>query len=306
MVRRASTEAGHRRSRLRRVTTIAITASLALALSGCYRVALFGDVPYTSADAGAYERMIGDINRDAPDFSVHVGDIQSGADECTDAIVDRTITWFDRFAQPLMYTPGDNEWTDCAEPRDRLDHLRQSIFRGTGQYSRGARIRSVLPQAGYPENAAWLNGPVTFATIHVVGSGDGSADQEEWSARRAADIAWLRQVFASARARGDRGVVVLTHADPKVKAPDGQKDVYESLFQALRTETMSFFGQVLLVHGNGHQLISDRPMRSPSGSPVTNFQRVEVPGGPGAVRWLRLVVDPQAPELYTVTLAPPS
>ena len=87
-------------------------------------------------------------------------------------------------------------------------------------------------------------------------------------------------------------MVVLTHADPKVKAPDGQRGAYESMFQALRTETMSFFGQVLLVHGNGHQLISDRPMRSPSGSPVTNFQRVEVPGGPGAVRWLRLVVDP--------------
>ena len=44
---------------------------------------------------------------------LHVGDIHSGSQFCTESY-DRTIAdlWLG-FKNPVVYTPGDNEWTDC-------------------------------------------------------------------------------------------------------------------------------------------------------------------------------------------------
>ena len=49
-------------------------------------------------------------------------------------------TQFDRFADPLVYTPGDNEWTDCHRanngsynPLERLGKVRQLFFPHPGR-----------------------------------------------------------------------------------------------------------------------------------------------------------------------------
>src|SRR4029077_20452593 len=47
------------------------------------------------------------------DLVMHVGDIHSGKQFCTEAY-DRSIyKLWTAFKNPLIYTPGDNEWTDC-------------------------------------------------------------------------------------------------------------------------------------------------------------------------------------------------
>ena len=61
---------------------------------------------------------------------------------------------------PLIYTPGDNEWTDCRpiskyDPNERLDRLRQLFFaapRSLGQRSRALTRQSDLVNYGLPEN----------------------------------------------------------------------------------------------------------------------------------------------------------
>jgi hypothetical protein len=75
------------------------------------------------------------------------------------------------------------------------------------------------------------------------------------------------------------------------------------MFQAVRQETMNFFGQVLYVHGDDHTFINDQPMRSASNQVVTNFSRVEVYGDP-TVRWVRLTVTPDETPLFTITTPP--
>lgn len=82
-------------------------------------IAVFGDSPYgtsptDTAQLQATPRFVDSINAD-PDVQnvIQVGDIHSGKQYCTEAY-DRTI--FDqwtRFSDPLVYTPGDNEWADC-------------------------------------------------------------------------------------------------------------------------------------------------------------------------------------------------
>ena len=76
-----------------------------------------GDAPYqVPAQSVVFDRLINRINALAPAFTIHVGDFKSGSARCDDEIYARTLSSFDRFEQPLVYTPGDNEWTDCHRP----------------------------------------------------------------------------------------------------------------------------------------------------------------------------------------------
>jgi hypothetical protein len=280
---------------------------LFVGVTGCtpYSVALFGDVPYSDSAEVAYDRLIRDVNDDGVAFSTHVGDFKSGSSPCTDANVNENIVRFDSLANPLVYTPGDNEWTDCADPLARLARLRELVFRGAGTASRGRTTMPLTSQdaRGYPENARWSSGPVTFATIHVVGSNDNRANASEHQARRQATIDWVHEAFAEARRRGDRAVVLIAHAGLRFGQPEGQKGAYESMFQAVRSETMNFFGQVLYVHGDGHSFKNDQPMKTATGATVSNFRRVEVYGDP-TVRWVRLTIDPSGEPLLSITTPP--
>jgi hypothetical protein len=285
-----------------------VLGGLVLGLAGCnpaYRVALFGDVPYTDSAEVAYDRLIDDVNADGVAFSSHVGDFKARSEICTDAEVNENIGRFDTFDNPLVFTPGDNDWTDCSNPSTRLARLRALVYRGTGADSRGRTTMFLKPQSdlGYPENARWRRGPVTFSTLHVVGSNDNQADSAEQSARRLADIAWVRELFDRAKSRNDRGVVILAHTHLRFGSAEGAKGIYESLFQVLREETMNFPGQVLYVHGDDHTFINDQPMRTASGQVVTNFRRVEVYGNP-TVRWVRLTVAPESSQLFTISTPP--
>ncbi len=156
---------------------------------------------------------------------------------------------------------------------------------------------------GYPENTRWTNGPVTFATLHVVGSNDGEVNLAEQRARREATITWMRKAFDVARSRGDAGIVLLVHAGLRFDYPEGGKGAYESMFQALREETINFTGKVLYVHGDGHTFRDDRPMKRVSGTTIKKFRRLEVYGDP-TVRWVRLTVDPGGSTLFTITSPP--
>jgi hypothetical protein len=81
--------------------------------------AVYGDAPYgtTPTDTSEFQAtpaFIQSVNAD-PDVSgvIHVGDIHSGKQYCTEAY-DRSVAGlWTQFADPLVYTPGDNEWTDC-------------------------------------------------------------------------------------------------------------------------------------------------------------------------------------------------
>jgi hypothetical protein len=261
-----------------------------------YDIAVFGDVPYSSSAVSKYQSMIASINAGSPLFSVHVGDIGPGSSStCTAATVDRETARFDTFTRPLVYTPGDNEWTDCdSAALTQLSYIRTTVFRGTGTQSRGQTRLTLESQgaAGYPENARWRQGPVTFATIHMTGSKDNYSNRSEHDARRSAGIAWLRETFAQAKARGDRGIVLVAHSDPKFSKPTSS--AYGSMYTALRSEVLAFPGQVLFVHGDGHDYINDQPMAG-----VSNLRRVEVEGD-GDVSYVKVRVDPNSSGLFIV------
>ena len=113
-------------------------------------VAVYGDAPYgtTPTDTAQFvatPAFVDSINAD-PDVSLvlHVGDIHSGKQFCTEAY-DRSIyDLWTAFQDPLIYTPGDNEWSDCHKAAE-----------GGGTYNASTQqIDLVLDGAGIPADYA--------------------------------------------------------------------------------------------------------------------------------------------------------
>ncbi|MEV4558442.1 hypothetical protein AB0K51_15840 [Kitasatospora sp. NPDC049285] len=84
-----------------------------------FTLAVYGDAPYgtsptDTAEFQATPAFIASVNAD-PDVStvIHVGDIHSGKQYCTEAYDQSIAALWKTFADPLVYTPGDNEWADC-------------------------------------------------------------------------------------------------------------------------------------------------------------------------------------------------
>jgi hypothetical protein len=266
-----------------------------------YDVAFFGDVPYGENDGPRLDNMIRAINDSSAVFSGHLGDLGPPESQtCTNAWVDRETARMDTFRQPLVYTPGDNEWTDCSDELARLAYLRSRIFRNTGTQSRGQNPMAVTSQGdrGYPENARWVRGPVVFASLHVVGSRDNFGDQSEFVPRRAATVDWVEEAFDLARAEDKEGILLMAQADPNLdqQASDRGRIAYQSMFDAVVNQTVFFTGEVVFIHGDGHSFKNDKPIAGRS-----NLRRVQVEGD-SKVSYVRIHVDPGAgANLFTVT-----
>jgi hypothetical protein len=84
--------------------------------------AVYGDSPYginptDIAQVDSTPAFIASINADpAVQMVLHVGDIHSGKQYCTAAYDTAVRDLWQAFADPLVYTPGDNEWADCHKP----------------------------------------------------------------------------------------------------------------------------------------------------------------------------------------------
>ena len=59
------------------------------------------------------DEVLREINAAGMEFTVHTGDIKSGSSRCDDVVYTNAIDLFNTFHAPMIYVPGDNEWTDC-------------------------------------------------------------------------------------------------------------------------------------------------------------------------------------------------
>ena len=111
---------------------------------------------------------------DAHDLSwvVHVGDIFDSP--CTDDHYRTALDRFNGLRHPVVYTPGDNEWTDCWEPgsgsfapRERLTSLRKIFFADPHQSLGGRRV-PLATQADHREFSEFVeNVAVVACRSHV-------------------------------------------------------------------------------------------------------------------------------------------
>jgi hypothetical protein len=297
-----------------------------------YTVGLFGDLPYGAAGRAEYPRLLADMNAARPSFAIYDGDLKSGGDgACTDQLYTQARDWFNSLRFPVAVTPGDNDWTDCwgrygpgtggYDPEERLDFERKLFF--STDLTLGARPMRVERESaeagyeGYPENARWVAGSVLYLTLNFQGSNDNlphagidgetRSDAEiarqaaEHDARQAANIHWLQESYAKAKAIGAKGVVVTWQADPNFnneqKLQPNQYDGLTTLRDELRKQVIAFAGQSLLVHGDSHYFKVDKPLNYDNGQVVEKFTRVETFGAANT-HWVSLTVDPHDPQLF--------
>jgi hypothetical protein len=252
-----------------------------------------GDMPYNNPrDLVRFQHLIREINTEKPVFTVHVGDIKSGKSECSEDYYQTILGVFNQFDDPLVYTPGDNEWTDCGrpacgsyDPEERLEVLRKIFFarpESLGKKTMALTSERESPGFGkFVENARWRKEGVTFATLHVVGSnnnlkkGDAEAN-EEFFQREKANIFWLQETFKSAGAYGDAAVVIFMQASMVFQPGDGNG--FSHLVETLRQEVPAFGKPVLLVYGDLHRLMISKPLRDASNKLIPNFTALMVFG----------------------------
>ncbi|MCD6050624.1 MAG: metallophosphoesterase [Verrucomicrobia bacterium] len=279
---------------------------------------VMGCMPYyLPEDNQRFQYVITEVNKLNPAFSVHCGDTKGGKDPCDDPVYDRVLGYFNSFNGPLVYVPGDNEWTDCVaktagsyDPAASLQKIRGMFFKE--EKSLGKTPLPLVSQRrqpeyqGYPEHNRWEMGGILFTTLHVVGSNNNHftnnpAAVKEFEARDKASIAWLREAFATAKKENHRALVLFMQANPldELMKHKPRGSGFEKLVPALHKEMMGYDKPVYLFHSDSHYFRIDKPLLSPTGRLIENFTRVETFGGRN-LHLIRVSVDPQAAEPFTV------
>jgi hypothetical protein len=260
--------------------------------------AVIGDVPYGDAAQQHFPAFIDGIDAD-PDVRMvtHLGAVKNGSTTCDDQRLQAVRRDFDRFTDPLVHTPGDNEWTDCHradngayQPLERLDEVRRLYLDRPGTtLGRRVRVTSLAdlraggrgadPDGGQPAQPA-----------------GGVPDRAAAPPARGGRAAAGRHVRPHRHRPVDRGLL-------RLPAPD----------QALVHESRRFHGAVYLFNGDSHWFNVDQPLAAGShwlsfygvrGS-AGNLRRVTVDGSDlGEADWLKVTVQPRGRELLTFEQVP--
>jgi hypothetical protein len=298
-------------------------------------LAVIGDTPYGLPQVANFPTDVAEINADPLVRAVvHLGDIKNGSSRCDTSYYSTILNDFTRFKDPLVYTPGDNEWTDCHRannggyvPAERLSTIRDMFFPDPGQ-SLGGRSKALDFQAGpYIENVRWSQSRVEFGTLDVPGSNNDwapwfgvspqrQAQVDEYTGRNAADIAWLDHVFASARNHDAAAVVLAIQADmwdPAFSGVNDQPASYDhftDFVHELASQSLAWERPVLLLNGDSHLFVDDHPLSASApayqrtmfglSQPVPNLRRITINGSTSPCHeWLKLTIDPLATGIFS-------
>ena len=274
------------------------------------------------------------MNNNGVDFSLHTGDLKSGGTACNDTYFGRFQSLSNSLNYPTLYTPGDNEWTDCHrtnnlnfDPLDRLTYVRTRFFNpnGTSVLGKGTPIQtSSFNISPYVENQyfTWKN--LMVSLLHVVGTNNNFYDfgcpstlnatidpgcvkaTAEFRARDAANILSLRKVFELAKQNSNTGIVINIQAD---MLPSGNSTVCNGLgltvanvaskiSSGFHNFTTALLQETANYTGKVLLLHGDSHFfRDCNPSTLPNLRFVMVPGA-NSIAWVLATIDPSTPEVF--------
>ena len=98
--------------KLLRVALLAALTSLG-ARAESFSFALLGDTPYSATERALLPQELDEIGESGARFVIHIGDFKNGGSLCSDEVFADRKQLFDAAPLPVVYVPGDNDWTDC-------------------------------------------------------------------------------------------------------------------------------------------------------------------------------------------------
>ena len=291
----------------------------ALTLSACQapqqsvRFLATGDTPYSAGQVSQYRALLAQSAAESFDFLVHVGDIKGADEPCTDERFEVTRDIFAEQKIPVVYTPGDNEWTDCyveaagaRDPVERLAALRRIFFEDESALrldELGVQRQSEVEEySRYLENYTFHRGGVLFIVVHVAGTANGSLNadpraQQEHRERIAANRAFLEDSFRLAASDNVAAVAIIIHANPDFEKRGSPG--HHSFLNTLEAFLRDYSRPVVCIHGDSHRHRIDKPFLDPrTGKPFENFTRMEVFGHPD-VAGVVVEIDASATEVFS-------
>ena len=205
-----------------------------------YAIGLWGDVPYSDIQEIGVVNLIKDMNNQRLAFTVHDGDLKqgNGLPVCDNALYAKALDYFNSLKAPAMFTPGDNDWTDCDRPGnggfdslERLSYERAFLFADDHSFGQHTLRQHVQGDAlclggsnaspiyeGCVENRRWTVGGVMYATLNIQGSCNNLCgvgfNVTEYAARNAANIAWMEATFEEATRRHSVAIMFISQGDP--------------------------------------------------------------------------------------------
>ena len=217
-----------------------------------------GDVPYAPFEDQILPQQIHQLPTDI-DFVIHLGDIKPGAAPCERAVYEKVSGMLAKSKPPLFIIPGDNEWNDCSDPAAAWDLWVEHFDRFDQRWAHGF---GVARDEQLPQNFAFVRNGVLFVGLQVVGGR--VHDPEEWRSRHSLCREWVDRTFKKYGEQAN-AVVVFVHAKPMLHQAD--------FFGGFSNLCDQLAKPVLLMHGDGHTWIRDRPFEA------KNVLRVQVDQG---------------------------
>jgi len=299
---------------------------VALSASEVTFIAL-GDLPYGKDDSAGfrYRQLIATINQSRHEFSIHVGDIKSGSSVCSDEELLRQREHFNLYERPVIYTPGDNEWTDCHrksnggyDPLERLARLRSVFFSSLSSMGKRSMQVATQPQeqpefSQFVENRRWEKNSILFLTVHIVGSNNNFESRDpkavaEFFDRDRANIGWINAAFDLAERENLEAIVIAFQADVLESASRFSQFPSHSGFKASVGDTIiprsrKFGRPVLLISGDSHEFKFGQPFTI-QGEAVSNLYQLVVPGNQD-VRAVQVTINARSTSPFSLSMISP-
>ena len=253
------------------------------------------------------------IDATNPEFVVHVGDAMRGNIECPDKAIGVFLEALSQHSSPLIYTPGDNDWSECISAKWKPNIINRikrryvmwrykDVFRDPIYDSRRA-LRTIRQLAfppsvslgkrtiplsrqnelasfkAFPENAHWVRHGILAATFHIIGGANNyQRDRAEFERRNMANLSWLDTVFGLAAQEKIVGIILFAQ-----EAPFGYRQAnheqlgpgYNSFNKELTRQVRELQKPIIFIHGSGASLRVDNPLFDDMGL-IKNFTRVRV------------------------------
>jgi hypothetical protein len=201
-------------------TTPIVQATPSVDMDKPVTIAVIGDMPYGTSPTDTAQFTINPafitaINNDVSvSVVLHAGDIHSGKEYCTEAYDRSIFNQWSAFKAPVIYTPGDNEWSDChkvkqgggrttftidyqsaggnllsyagGDPVTNLQLVRSIFFANPGKslginavalHSQAKEFDPAYPSdSAYVENVWWMQSKVLFVTMNIPGGSNNDND----------------------------------------------------------------------------------------------------------------------------------
>ena len=189
------------------------------------------------------------------------------------------------------------------DPIERLANLRRLFFAEGRTLGQGQLTVERQKNAGMIENALWSKGGVLFATVHIVGSNNGLTKEgpeegaSEFTLRNQANVRWIKQAFKQATDQNVKAIVLAYHANMFAEPDD--VDGFAEVRTLIGQLGEVFKKPVLLVHGDHHQFIIDRPyLPRVQIGPGGNITRLQTYGWPDA-KAVKISVDTSTESVFS-------